>query len=578
MIRKLVFILKVIWGLITALALALILTVKTLPVYSIIYLVIFLITILVYFRLKKREILTWSMFSCALFLFFQFVSLYLEQGYNIGGHRVTACIIAAAGLAPVMYYFFKIICQFADSILFRKINRNKLKRINVFFVVFFFIFIMWFIVFLAFYPGIFGIDVPEQMCEGDTLPYSTHHPIIHTLLLQASYKIGQKLGNCSLGIALGIIIQMLILAVVFSYVITYIYYDLEYQVYAVIASIFVALFPPISVTAITTTKDLIFSAFFVLFVVLCFQIEKSTSLLENKKTAAIFLISIIVCCLFRNNGIYVMIPTAIVCIYCIGKKQRNKVILIFIIGFAFYFLISGLLKYSTDAVSDGNNNEMLSLPFQQISRVYKYEYDKLSKAEKGEIEQDIPNVTDYNDYNADHVKNTASGNIDMKKFGRLYLKLMRKYPYRYFEAFCFNNYGYIIVDTSFDKIYGKGDQGMPVGYLYFYLWNHMDVERHSFIPSLYNYYVSLFSNNNIQKIPVLSVMFQYAIYCWICLFCFAYSLDKGDKRIIPGTLTVTLLLGTFLLGPRLMTRYVFPFMICSFFLPPFIREQKEKCL
>ena len=103
MIRKLVFILKVIWGLITALALALILTVKTLPVYSIIYLVIFLITILVYFRLKKREILTWSMFSCALFLFFQFVSLYLEQGYNIGGHRVTACIIAAAGLAPVMY-------------------------------------------------------------------------------------------------------------------------------------------------------------------------------------------------------------------------------------------------------------------------------------------------------------------------------------------------------------------------------------------------------------------------------------------------------------------------------------------
>ncbi|UNT92918.1 hypothetical protein [Allobaculum sp. Allo2] len=54
--------------------------------------------------------------------------------------------------------------------------------------------VTWMPAFLAFFPGTFGADAPIQlaMYNGD-LPFTTHHPWLHTLLLGSLLRLGNIL-------------------------------------------------------------------------------------------------------------------------------------------------------------------------------------------------------------------------------------------------------------------------------------------------------------------------------------------------------------------------------------------------
>lgn len=52
------------------------------------------------------------------------------------------------------------------------------------------------------FPGSFAYDVPYQLRQVVTGQYSTHHPLLHTLLLGGLLQLGRYLGDINIGAAL----------------------------------------------------------------------------------------------------------------------------------------------------------------------------------------------------------------------------------------------------------------------------------------------------------------------------------------------------------------------------------------
>ncbi|WP_379945698.1 hypothetical protein [Enterococcus devriesei] len=84
---------------------------------------------------------------------------------------------------------------------------NKQYSFKFFFILFF---IIWLPILFIFWPGIFSYDVPMQISELVSKNLSTHHPIIHTLLLNIIVVIGDRFGNYNAGALLYTLIQMII--------------------------------------------------------------------------------------------------------------------------------------------------------------------------------------------------------------------------------------------------------------------------------------------------------------------------------------------------------------------------------
>lgn len=80
------------------------------------------------------------------------------------------------------------------------------------------IFLCWLLVFLAVYPGFFVYDAMEEVNQVVTREFSTHHPLLHVLLLGGVVQAGYKLtGEYNIGIAVYTLCQMLAMAGIFAW-------------------------------------------------------------------------------------------------------------------------------------------------------------------------------------------------------------------------------------------------------------------------------------------------------------------------------------------------------------------------
>lgn len=121
-------------------------------------------------------------------------------------------------------------------------------------------------VFLAYYPSVFAYDAEGQLYQVIAHDYSTHHPLLHTLFLGAFFKLGGLLpGSYSAGMAMHSVVQMLLMATVFGYTIAYLYRQGASVFLRNIMLLFYALFPTNSILALSTTKDVLFSALVLLY-------------------------------------------------------------------------------------------------------------------------------------------------------------------------------------------------------------------------------------------------------------------------------------------------------------------------
>ena len=124
--------------------------------------------------------------------------------------------------------------------------------------------------------------------------------------------------------------------------------------------------------------------------------------------------------------------------------------------FAAYFLFSAGLTAILGA-EDSENQEMLTVPIQQMARVYRYDKESLTEEEMETLYEIIPEdaLRFYTPKVSDGVKiwfrNDAFAE-NPAKYGRLWLKLGLKHPFTYLNAWFIGTLSYR------KKAKGKGQE------------------------------------------------------------------------------------------------------------------------
>lgn len=460
--------------------------------------------------------------------------------------------------------------RYCGLVCLNKCSENYHSYKKTFWKTFFLQVVIWLVFFCAYYPGITGYDfggqipqtiggIASEKTNWISRNYTTHHPLLHTLYLQFFYYIigGKIFSDYNIGIAIGTIIQIIIFSLMIAFSHAYLNACGVIKCIRYAYVLFTCFFPYYSMIVIANIKDVFFAGFVaVLFTCLSYFTNSGVVFFERRKINCIFILSVIGCILFRNNGLYPCLAIAIVQLIISFKKNNWKVFSMIFGGCTFALLLLAILFRVLQA-DKGSPNEMLSIPYQQISAVYNEHYDELSDYVRDEIELIVPNVSKYTKNISDPVKDEANGFANLGVFLRLYFELGLEFPQSYINAFLNTNAGYLsIADVGFDVV--KGSMGM----IETDTNNSLEtVKQRPILPVLHDFLEFLYTDNNYQSIFVFRIICRPAIYMWMETLLLIFAFTKRRSAILPLVFFVTLVL-TMLAGPCVLVRYMLPVVVC----------------
>lgn len=428
---------------------------------------------------------------------------------------------------------------------------------------------IWGIAYLALFPGIYDYDSINQTLQFlVTGEINAHHPVIHSFLLSSFLKIGDAIfGSYEIGLGIYSLLQLLFLAYAAVSVSWYLY-EKQKKFLFVISLLFYIFFPLHYIMAVWATKDIIFSALFVLVSLSLLKMLDSESGFWQKKNLIYFVIITALMCMFRNNGIYALILVIPVAFF-FYKKYRMRTILLIICSIAIYFSYQNILLPSLN-VQPGDMREMMSVPCQQLAKVYVESPEVYTAEEKEILFELIPenNLMDYQ-YRpmiADATKNYFNSAVfkkDPVKYIRLYISIGIRSPRKYVEAFLTNSLGFWYPNKSYP------DERMYHPYVEFnmadpdlFKGDYIYLQRMSLFPQYEAILQKFILNTGWEKFPVISNLFVPGTYFLLLILVGTIILYKQNYRYL---LILGLWLGlwiTLLISPVALVRYAYPIIIC----------------
>ena len=196
------------------------------------------------------------------------------------------------------------------------------------------ILLCWFPSFLGLYPGLFTYDSTGQLEMVKYHEITTHHPVIHTLFLGGLANLSQNLfGGVNKGVMVYTVIQMFIMAFCFAYVLDFVCKAGIKKWLIFVFLLWFGFFPPNVVLVMSCTKDSLFSAFLVLFVVKCIELfDGGEEYINNTKKMFFWTVSAFLTIAFRNNALYAIILFLPI-VFIMNRKYVKKIILFVLLIF-----------------------------------------------------------------------------------------------------------------------------------------------------------------------------------------------------------------------------------------------------
>ena len=476
--------------------------------------------------------------------------------------------ILCACLIPAFYCLLQSLSEIitwmaAKDIKFR-IVRAPINRFWHWLLIMTGILLCWTPVWLAYYPGIWNYDAGQvwQVVNGK---YEAEHPIIHTLIMGSCFNIGYLKGNSNLGVVIYDWVQMIILASILSYSILFIRRKSQNNVLCFLTFIFYSLFPINSVLAISSTKDILFSALVLLYTMLSVQYSDCVRNEENKKHRTRLTIGLLitttVMLLFRNNASYAFAGfLCIALIFTLRRKISWKTFVLILACMLLYIGCNTGLLLGLHA-KKSSITEALSVPAQQFGRIYySGKADEATKELIGEYCD--PKTMSYDPHLSDSMKSRQSLYRintwkDVAPLIGTSLQLFIRYPAISIDSFLYLTEGWwYLGDTSCANIYGYVP-GSHLGYFETGVMDGFGIIQDSKLPGLETLFEHAFIENSYQQWPLLSLLFAPALYIW--LFVFLFISLKGDDKFL--FIFHCFFLATVLLGPCCLVRYVYPFVL-----------------
>ncbi len=417
----------------------------------------------------------------------------------------------------------------------------------------------WLPMWLVCFPGAFSYDVPFQLEQVFTGAYSAHHPLAHTLLLGGCVVLGRALGSITLGAALYTAVQMALLAACFAAACASVSRFASARA-ARWAAAFFAVYPLHMMMSVSATKDVLFGGLFALTLALTTE-----ALLRGvtRRLGASLVLASAGMMLLRNNAVYAAVAWVLLILICM-RRRAARVCACVALGIAVSFAANGVMKAATHAV-DGDLCEMLSWPIQQMARARSLHGELLTDEERAAVDALMPNESWrlYDPTISDPVKfefDTQELLRDPGYYAKIYVSIGKKCPKAYADALVMHTYSFW---------YPYGEYGVSGYYLQlgvtdqYYDWCDFEhIESRSLAPRVLEALKWRFGAQGAMQWPVIGYFFNMGAIVWAMMFFVLRAWRNGGGARLAAAMLPVLLWGTFLLGPVMAGRYIYPF-VCA---------------
>ena len=427
------------------------------------------------------------------------------------------------------------------------------------------IFVAWIPLWILCFPGIYVIDSSWQIKWYQEGTLYTHHPLLHTLFLGWCVN---DFPTPELGMMFYSLVQMLTLSFAFAFVCDFLRKLKQPQVVRRIVLFWFMFFTPNALMSFSATKDVFFTASFVVFLVLMARGIQDNQLLKNWKWIGGMLVSGFLVLALRSQSRYVLILTLLVGVVIWRKQLRRTMTLLFVGILVLFQIYNGPVTKALGGLPYDSIREMMSVPLMQMSRALIYSPDQLDKQLQEEIKSYIPTYEAYSMGPA--ISDDLKMHFNLEKFKEnplsfisLWVETGLRCPVNYVDAFCRLN-----VAAWYPDMYAND----PGAYHPYFQLHSMPPEDYDWVPihrmtpeifqPIYNQLNRLIGNAEYQKIPLLGILFSAGASIWTLWFFFAYACSKKYWKLFPVFSVPVFMWLTILVAPIVVYRYMYPIMAC----------------
>ncbi len=402
---------------------------------------------------------------------------------------------------------------------------------------FLFFLLLWGITLLAVWPGFFVYDAQDEFNQAAMRSFNTHHPLPHVALLGGIVLAGNKLlGSYNAGIACYMLFQMLVMSGCFTFTVDFLRKRGAPLWIRAAAGAWFGFFPVIQMYVLCSAKDGLYSAGMLLFLLLLVDLaEDGEAFWACKGKLWGLMASGFLMASMRHNGRYILLLMIPVTVWMAGKGRRIRLLAAGMGTFLAVLAASGGLELALHA-QDTENQEMLTVPIQQLARTYAYSPEVFDQEQEEALLSFLPAqaLERYRPKLSDGVKIDFQNAVYEKapgEFWRLWFQIGCKAPASYLNAWLLTSYGFWYPDAVIDAY--EGNQVFTYTYgesSYFGYETELPGVRRSFLPWLDGFYRKLSLELYQQRVPVVSMLFSPGFWFWVYALGLLFLLRQGWGR------------------------------------------------
>lgn len=400
---------------------------------------------------------------------------------------------------------------------------------------------------------------------------TNHHPILQTFMLGWCLDLGRMILNDNFGLFIYTFIQSIMISICVSFTVSFLKKHKVDPNYSFILMLIYMIVPMFGFYTVSAVKDTYYTIFFIYLVLFLYDfVHDKGNNLTWVNVLKLFVISIFLC-LFRQNGIYIiLIILPVMAFYSLKNVIKISVVFFLVIGTMWSYnnvLIPGL------GVSDGSIREALSVPFQQTARLVKYHKEIISEEDLKVIDTILHVDTlgeRYESTLSDKVKNEFNKDAtkeDLKAYFKVWFKYLLKEPICYINATLNNTTGYFYPYKLRWYFYHNYDSRVTVGeksvnYHYNKLGKIRDIL--STYAIIYPY------------IPVIGLLSNIGFGTFSVMYLIANLIEKKKKQYIIVLIPLIISILVCLVGPaNTYFRYAMPYLFVLPTLEILFKKENE---
>ena len=385
----------------------------------------------------------------------------------------------------------------------------------------------WLPYLLFFYPGTVIWDLSEMAAQFFGLAEMTAwHSVFTTWVFGGLVWLGRQLGSDNIGICLYMLGQSVLLAYALGRSVAYIRRCGISWLWQAAALAFFGLIPFWGSYAQLVGKDTVYTATLLLFTLQTLTLAESRDGAPRPRSLAAYGITALLCCLWRNNGLYVVLPTALCAVlFLVRGWQRLRVGAPLAAAVLAAFLFNQALVPAL-GIADNTASGVYSVCFQQTARTVRDHGAELTQRERTEIDHilDLDSIGRiYEPWISDPVKHTfrqfgQGAEVEKEALARyreIWLSMLKKYPVSYLQAFMANNSGYYAFTPMYIGLTFNQQPGMRHQLFAFSLEGEGQlnpIQPEAFAPA--RRLITAVADR-MRTLPVLSWLYLCPVYTWL---------------------------------------------------------------